>query len=125
LADTPNLAEEEDLIERLLRQAAAEVRDAGPSESHRVGASQHPEYVASLRKALEGLLKVLAGSSSKRYRVASGSQAGVAYDISATDADVTCSCPGFEYRGQCRHAREVKTLLEAGRPLPVCYEEVR
>jgi len=126
LADTSNLAEDEDLIEKLLRQAAAEVRAAGPSDPHRAGASQHPSDVASLRKALEGLLRVLAaGSPSKRYRVASTSQAGETYDIGATDADVTCSCPGFEYRGQCRHAREVKAVLAAGKPLPVCYQEVR
>jgi hypothetical protein len=126
LADTSNLAEDEDLIEKLLCQAAAEVRAAGPSDPHRAGASQHPSDVASLRKALEGLLRVLAaGSPSKRYRVASTSQAGETYDIGATDADVTCSCPGFEYRGQCRHAREVKAVLAAGKPLPVCYQEVR
>jgi hypothetical protein len=41
------------------------------------------------------------------------------------DADVTCSCPGFEYRGQCRHARDIKAALASGQPVPVRYTELR
>jgi hypothetical protein len=37
---------------------------------------------------------------------------------------VTCDCPGFEYRGQCRHAREVKQALATGRALPKQYVSV-
>jgi hypothetical protein len=37
---------------------------------------------------------------------------------------VTCSCPGFEYRGQCRHARDVKAALAEGKPVPGQYTEV-
>ena len=36
-------------------------------------------------------------------------------------ADVVCSCPGFEYRGQCRHARDVKAALASGKPAPAGY----
>ncbi len=34
---------------------------------------------------------------------------------------VTCSCPGFEYRGQCKHARDIKSALAAGQAVPPAY----
>ena len=82
-----------------------------------------PELQALVR-ALEGLVKVLSGPSARRFRIASTSHKGVEYEIVAVDADVTCSCPGFEYRGQCRHARDVKAALAAGRAVPAPYAEV-
>jgi hypothetical protein len=38
------------------------------------------------------------------------------------EADVTCSCPGFEYRGACRHATDLKRALKAG-STPSGFEE--
>ena len=67
---------------------------------------------------------MLSGPSARRFRIASTSHAGVEYEIVAVDADVTCSCPGFEYRGQCRHARDVKAALAAGQAVPAPYAEV-
>jgi hypothetical protein len=55
-----------------------------------------------------------------RYRVASGSPLGGYYDLTA-GGDVTCTCPGFESRGMCRHASELKAALAAGGPLPPGY----
>ncbi len=70
-------------------------------------------------------MKVLSGSPSKRFRIASTSHQGLEYEIVVADADVTCTCPGFEYRGQCRHARDVKAALAAGRGVPAKYAEVK
>ena len=67
---------------------------------------------------------MLSGPSARRFRISSASHKGVEYEIVAVDADVTCSCPGFEYRGQCRHARDVKAALAAGQPVPTAYAEV-
>jgi SWI/SNF-related matrix-associated actin-dependent regulator 1 of chromatin subfamily A len=125
LADTSTLIEDEDLIDRLLQQASVDVRRSQPSDTGHAPAPRSASDLESLRRALEGLLKVLAGSGETRYRIASTSQAGVVYDVVATTSDVTCSCPGFEHRGQCRHAREVKTLLASGKPLPAAYMEIR
>ena len=101
------------MIERLLREASDDVRahDSPPGER---GASRRPEDIDALRRALEALARVLSGPAVNRYRIASTSQSGVDYLITADGADVTCSCPGFEYRGQCRHARDVKSALAAG-----------
>jgi hypothetical protein len=46
---------------------------------------------------------------------------GVEYQITVDGADVACSCPAFEYRGQCRHARDVKAAMAEEGPTPVGY----
>jgi hypothetical protein len=123
-ADAPSGIEDE-LIARLLRQASEEYRATHQNASQRPAAARSEREIQALTRALEGLVKVLSGPSSRRFRIASTSHQGVEYEIVVVDADVTCSCPGFEYRGQCRHARDVKAALAAGRPVPARYAEVR
>ena len=121
LADAPDRIEDDDVIERLLRQASEDLRVTEPSGTGPAVPLRRPEEIEALRRALEVLSRVLSGPSVTRYRIASTSQPGVEYVITAGDADVDCSCPGFEYRGQCRHARDVKAALAAGRPVPSAY----
>jgi SWI/SNF-related matrix-associated actin-dependent regulator of chromatin subfamily A-like protein 1 len=109
------------LIERLLRQARRDLeagagRDAGKPV-------RTPEEIAALRHALEALARALTGPVVERYRFASASHTGVEYELTIDGADVTCSCPGFEYRGQCRHARDLKSALAAGRSVPTGYHK--
>jgi SWI/SNF-related matrix-associated actin-dependent regulator 1 of chromatin subfamily A len=120
LADTSAAVGDADVIERLLRDASGSLRthESGSGEGP---VSRRPEDIDALRRALEALARVLSGPAVTRYRIASTSQAGVGYLITADGADVTCSCPGFEYRGQCRHAREVKSALAAGAGVPSAY----
>ena len=120
LADTPATIVDADVIERLLREASDALR-AHESRSEEGAASRRPEDIDALRRALEALARVLSGPAVNRYRIASTSQSGVDYLITADGADVTCSCPGFEYRGQCRHARDVKSALAAGSAVPTAY----
>ena len=128
VADAPDQGDDDELIARLLRQASDEFRathraDTPAHPGFGEGGRGEPERLALVR-ALEGLVKVLSGPSARRFRVASTSGKNVEYEIVAVDADVTCSCPGFEYRGQCRHARDVKAALAAGRAVPATYAEV-
>ena len=74
-------------------------RQANQSDSADVLPAAIPRPVASVTQ--EG----------ERYRFASASHPGVAYEITVDGADVICTCPGFEYRGQCRHARDLKAFL--------------
>jgi hypothetical protein len=55
----------------------------------------------------------------QRYLIASTSQAGVSYVITADGADV--HMPGIRVPGQCQHARDVKTALAAGSAVPAVY----
>jgi SWI/SNF-related matrix-associated actin-dependent regulator of chromatin subfamily A-like protein 1 len=112
------------LIEQLLRRASDEFRTMHGADPQRPPAIRGEREVQALARALEGLVKVLSGPSTRRFRTSSASHTGVDYEIAVVDADVTCSCPGFEYRGQCRHARDVKAALAAGEPVPGQYTEV-
>lgn len=57
------------------------------------------------------------------YRVA-GSKVGHSYEVEVDGTDVVCSCRGFEYRGQCKHARTLKDALAKGDEVPEGYELV-
>ena len=114
----------DEVISELLRRASDEFRSLHRDDPHRRAAVRSEREVHALARALESLVKVLSGPSARRFRISSASHKGVDYEISVVDADVTCSCPGFEYRGQCRHARDVKAALAAGEPVPAPYTEV-
>jgi len=121
LADTPASIGDRELIERLLREASTQLRAAQDSSSTEPDAPRRREDIDALRRALEALARVLSGPSLTRYRITSASQPGVEYVITVDGTDVTCTCPGFEYRGQCRHARDVKAALVTGKPVAAPY----
>ena len=122
LADAPDRIEDDDLIERLLRQASEDLRTDGALRRRtprcRFGGRRRSRRSGARSKCCRACCR---DRQVTRYRIASTSQPGVEYVITAGDADVECSCPGFEYRGQCRHARDVKAALAAGRPVPPAY----
>jgi SWI/SNF-related matrix-associated actin-dependent regulator 1 of chromatin subfamily A len=116
LTDSPDGITDDDLIDRLLRQARLDI-STGPGTGL-ARASRTAEETEAFRRALDALAKALTGPTVERYRVASASQPGVEYEITVDGADVLCTCPAFEYRGQCRHARDVKAALAVGKPVP-------
>jgi SWI/SNF-related matrix-associated actin-dependent regulator 1 of chromatin subfamily A len=113
------------LVGRLVKEASEDFRARHKIDQTGTVRLRGPTDVEAFRRALERLVKVLSGSPSKRFRIASTSHEGLAYEIVVADADVTCTCPGFEYRGQCRHARDVKAALASGQAVPAPYAEVR
>ena len=123
-AEVTGHSEDDELIGQLLRRASDEFRLAHRTEDDHQASIRGTRETQALARALEALVKVLSGPSARRFRISSASHQGVDYEIVAVDADVTCSCPGFEYRGQCRHARDVKAALAAGKPVPTSYVEV-
>jgi SWI/SNF-related matrix-associated actin-dependent regulator 1 of chromatin subfamily A len=116
--------DDDQLISRLLRHASDEFRSLHRDDPHRPAAKRGEREVQALARALDALVKALSGPSARRFRISSASHKGVDYEVVVVDADVTCNCPGFEYRGQCRHARDVKTALASGEPVPDRYTEV-
>jgi hypothetical protein len=118
-ADTAGPAGGEDLIERLMQQAHLDL-SASPAavfeKQHRAAGEEEV-----LRRALQALARALPRPPVERYRFASTSHPGVEYEITIDGADVSCTCPGFEYRGQCRHARDIKAAVAGGMGAPVGY----
>ena len=123
--DVPDRLDDDQLIARLLRNASEEFRAAHRTDADGHVAVRSEREIEALARALEGLVKILSGPSVRRFRISSTSHEGLEHEIVVVDADVTCSCPGFGYRGQCRHARDVKAALAAGAPVPAEYAEVR
>ena len=121
---TDAISEDDQLIGELLRRASDEFRGTHHVDAGSPARMRGVRETEALARALEALVKVLSGPSARRFRISSASHKGVDYEIVAVDADVTCSCPGFEYRGQCRHARDVKAALAAGQPVPAQYSEL-
>ena len=125
LSGAPEAIADDELVARLLKEASDDFRANHQRDPQGRAAFRSPSEVQAFKRALEGLLKVLSGSSSRRFHIASTSHEGLQYEIVVADADVTCTCPGFEYRGQCRHARDVKAALASGREVCAPYTEVR
>jgi SWI/SNF-related matrix-associated actin-dependent regulator 1 of chromatin subfamily A len=117
--DSPDSADPDGLIDRLLERARLDL------EANRPGVTGVPvrtaEETEAFRRALQSLVRALSEPQVERYRFASTSKAGVEYELTIEGADVICNCPGFEYRGQCRHARDLKAALAAGQPVPAAY----
>jgi SWI/SNF-related matrix-associated actin-dependent regulator of chromatin subfamily A-like protein 1 len=75
-------------------------------------------------EAIQTLARVLSGPRNTQYRSLSTSKPGQFYTLEVSGADVSCDCPGFEYRGACRHSRNLKDALVAGGGLPDGFEIV-
>ena len=114
LADAPGGLADDDLVARLVKEASEEFRARHQVDPAGTAGRRSAIDVEAFERALERLAKVLSGSPSRRFRIASTSHEGLEYEIVVADADVTCTCPGFEYRGQCRHARDIKAALASG-----------
>jgi SWI/SNF-related matrix-associated actin-dependent regulator of chromatin subfamily A-like protein 1 len=109
----------EDPVDRLLREAVAAVAAQNAS----AGTREARETLQTLpAEAILALARVLSGPTLTRYRVTSSSKPGAFHVLDVDGGDVTCTCPGFEYRGACRHARTLKAALATGAAPPAEFE---
>jgi hypothetical protein len=113
---------DDDAVERMLRDAvrAYEARHAGALAAGDIA----PRKDALPADAIEALIRALSVGTTARYRVTSSSRPDVAYALEVDGPDVSCSCPGFEYRGNCSHARQLKSALAEGGEAPAGFEPV-
>src|SRR6185369_16805466 len=89
----------EEAVDQLLREATREF------EQKSIVASQARTRSGLTDDAITKLAEVLAGPRAARNRLRSSSRPGVEYRLEVDGSDVIRSCPGFEYRGNCSHAR--------------------
>jgi len=113
--DTPMTDEE--WVEALLK----EVEHDNAASQATGGGAKKP--VLS-REALLALARVLTRPSAQVYRATSKSDPSKSYTLTYESGDVSCTCPGFEYRGMCSHSKVLKAALAAGKPAPAGYEAV-
>ena len=120
LASAPESGSGEDPVDRLLREAvqAARQREEAVRIRERAVLRTLPA------EAIQALARVLSGPTITRYRVKSRSRSGASYLLDVAGGDVTCSCPGFEYRGACTHSRALKSALAQGTELPPGVERL-
>jgi len=124
LADARLDGTDPDAINEMVRTATERWRNRHSAPSAGETRAADPATIRSLRAALEVLARVLSGPKAVRFQIASSSKPGSHYFIDVDGSDVTCSCPGFEYRGQCKHARDVKNALASGNAPPAEYAPV-
>ena len=110
----------EDLVDQFLREVARAAAESNAPEQSRISREALRRLPA---EALMALARVLSGPALDRYRVASSSKPGAFHTLDVDGGDVTCSCPGFEYRGACVHSRALKAALVAGGALPSGFEK--
>ena len=113
---TPTDPDDRDqVLDRWLHELAAAARaDADAPED-----TAAPAILRDLpQDALLALARALGGPVSRSYRATSSSDPSKHYELVEDNGDVTCSCPGFEYRGACSHARKLKAALSSGQDLP-------
>jgi SWI/SNF-related matrix-associated actin-dependent regulator 1 of chromatin subfamily A len=125
LADTTleDLSDEE--VHRLLTDAADRLRAEQAARRTTRSAEREARTDAAFRRAVELLAATLAGPKRDRYEVASGSRPDMTYELTVeVGGDVFCNCPGFEYRGECRHSRPLKSALARGKPVPAPYRKL-
>lgn len=109
---------EEEWVSALLDEVRREAKD----EAEPTAGATKPTIS---REAVLALARVLTRPKARVYRVPSSSRPSQHYTLTYEANDVTCNCPGFEYRGMCRHARSLKAVLVKGGPLPAGYVEER
>jgi SWI/SNF-related matrix-associated actin-dependent regulator 1 of chromatin subfamily A len=111
----------EDPVDRLLREVSRAAAERDVPEQRRASRDALRRLPA---EALLGLARALSGPATNRYRASSSSKPGVYYVLDVDGGDVSCTCPGFEYRGACAHSRALKAALTSVGPLPKGIEVV-
>ena len=111
---------EPDAVQGLLRDASDRYLAANAA---RLGEAAKQQLKPVSDRAIAALAAVLTGPQRTVYQVASSSGKG-GYRVEVEGADIACDCKGFAYRGMCRHARDLKTALASGRPVPEAYRRV-
>ncbi len=117
LADSGTPLTDEEWVAALLREVETESRAVE---------RPIPGPAASLsREAILALARVLARPAANVYQAVSNSDPDKCYTLTFEASEVTCTCPGFEYRGTCSHSRKLKEALVKGAGLPKGFTEAQ
>ena len=118
LADFSAIAEQSDAkrdpdwARRIVEAAAQELRKrhaladaAMAGDTSRASTRPRPGLTPEV---IEALASALAGPRSTRLEFASSRDPSKTYVVTIVGPDMDCTCPGFEYRGTCKHVIETR-----------------
>ncbi|MEC7842832.1 MAG: DEAD/DEAH box helicase [Candidatus Latescibacterota bacterium] len=117
--DRPKATEEEILA---VLRAAGEAYIA--EQAAALDGDRKEELLPVSEQAILALTRVLSGPDRTVFRVASSRDPAVSYTLEVSGADIICTCKGFEYRGNCVHARKLKEASVSGADLPEGFEKI-
>ena len=117
--DRPKATEEEILA---VLRAAGEAYIA--EQAAALDGARKEELLPVSEQAILALTRVLSGPDRTVFRVASSRDPAASYTLEVSGADIICTCKGFEYRGNCVHARKLKEASVSGADLPEGFEKI-
>jgi len=118
IADPDTPLNDEEWVEALLKEVEHERQTEAAS-------ANSPKKLVLSREALLALARVLTRPSSKIFRAISKSDTSKSYTLTYASGEITCTCPGFEYRGMCSHSKTLKAALDSGKSIPAGFEETK
>ena len=79
----------------------------------------------ALARARAERVRIVKLAGEDRYLARSRTvEPGAYFELSVSWGRVRCSCPGFSYRGICKHAAALQARIERDRPDAVSEEEL-
>ena len=79
----------------------------------------------ALARARAERVRIVKLAGQDRYLARSRTvEPGAYFELSVSWGRVRCSCPGFNYRGICKHAAALQARIERDRPDAVSEEEL-
>ena len=91
-----------------LRSQFGKNGDSSIDDDAKDSAGEHPTLTPEM---LRSLAQAITGPQVRQFEFPSSRDPSTKYVVSVSGGDVDCTCPGFQYRGTCRHVIEVKKKL--------------
>ena len=102
-------------LQKVLEAAGEHLRSQFKKEEdldgHDAGKELMAEHPALTPEILRSLAQAITGPQVRQFEFASSRDPSTKYVVSVSGGDIDCTCPGFQYRGTCRHVLEVKNKL--------------
>jgi len=110
LADTNGENRDADWARRVVEAAAEDLRKRyeQPDAKGEPAVDTRPRPVLTA-EVIQALANALTGPTASKFEFPSSSDPRKKYTVTVMGPDMDCTCPGFEYRGTCKHIVEVRS----------------
>jgi hypothetical protein len=110
LADANGESRDADWARRVVEAAAEDLRKRyeHPDVNGGPAADTRPRPVLTA-EVIQALANALTGPTASKFEFPSSKDPKKKYIVTVMGPDMDCTCPGFEYRGTCKHIVEVRS----------------